>query len=52
MGTCRITAKPDHLVLAVEATDSANLARMQQIIGGNIERFASRDGLKVQWVQD
>jgi hypothetical protein len=49
MGTCRITAEPNCLVLAVEATDPAELARMQQIIGGNIERFAAREGLTVQW---
>jgi len=51
-GTCRMTAEPDHLVLTLEATDSANLARLQQIVGGNIERFANREGLKVEWVQD
>ncbi len=52
MGTCRMTAEPDQLVLTLEATDSANLARLQQIVGGNIERFANREGLKVEWVQD
>ncbi len=51
MGTCRMTSEPDHLVLAVEATDPANLTRLQQIVGRNIERFASREGLKVEWVQ-
>lgn len=49
MGTCRITAEPDCLVLAVEAGDPADLARIQQISGGNIERFAAREGLTVQW---
>lgn len=52
MGTCRMTSEPDHLALAVEAPDPANLARLQQIVGGNIERFASREGLRVQWVHD
>lgn len=52
MGTCRMTAEPDHLVLAVEVMDPADLARMQQIVGGLVERFASRDGLKVEWVRD
>jgi hypothetical protein len=51
MGTCRITAEPGQLVLVLEATDAVNLTRLQQIIGSNIERFASRDGLKVEWVQ-
>jgi hypothetical protein len=52
MGTCRITAEPDCLVLAIEAANPANLARLQQIIGGNIERFAAREGLTVEWVPD
>lgn len=51
MGTCRITAKPEHLVLILEATDSANLARMQQIISRNIERSGGREGLTVEWSQ-
>jgi hypothetical protein len=52
MGTCRMAAEPDHLVLSVEATDPANLARLQQIIGRDIERFASREGLTADWVQN
>jgi hypothetical protein len=52
MGTCRITAEPDCLVLAVEAADPADLARLQQIIGSNIERFATREGLTVEWLPD
>ncbi|MBO0515650.1 DUF2218 domain-containing protein [Streptomyces beijiangensis] len=50
MGTCRLTAEPEHLLLVLEATDTANLARMQQIIGSDIERFAGREGLKAEWV--
>ncbi|WP_370080082.1 DUF2218 domain-containing protein [Streptacidiphilus sp. MAP12-16] len=49
-GSCRITAESDCLVLAVEAAGPAELARLQQIISGNIERFAAREGLTVQWV--
>jgi hypothetical protein len=37
-------------VLAIEAAAPANLARLQQIIGGNMERFTAREGLTVQWV--
>jgi hypothetical protein len=51
LGTCRITAEPDFLVLAIEAADPAGLASMQQIIGNNIERFAAREGLTVQWTR-
>jgi hypothetical protein len=49
MGTCRLSAEPEQLLLLLEATDAANLARMQEIIGGDIERFAGREGLKVEW---
>lgn len=52
MGTCRLTAEPDHLLLAVEATDRTNLARMQEIVGGLIKRFAGREDLTVEWSQD
>jgi hypothetical protein len=51
MGTCRVTAEPGRLVLTVEAADPGNLARMEQIVGANIERFARRDGLTVAWTQ-
>ncbi len=50
-GTCRVTAEPGCLVLAIETTDPASLGRIQQIIGRNIERFASREGLTAQWLQ-
>ena len=50
-GTCRITARPDCLLLAIEAATSADLARLQRIIGGSIERFAAREGLTVAWTE-
>jgi len=49
IGTCRLTAEPECLLLMLEATDAANLARMQEILGGDIERFAGREGLEVKW---
>ena len=48
-GTCRPTVEPGHLVLTVEAADPADLVRMCQIIGRDIERFGGRDGLAVEW---
>ncbi|MFC1417727.1 DUF2218 domain-containing protein [Streptacidiphilus cavernicola] len=48
-GTCRITAEPDCLILAVEAAGPEDLERIQQILGSNIERFAAREHLTVQW---
>lgn len=51
-GTCHITAEPDCLVLALEAADPADLAEIQRIISANIERFAARESLTVQWTPD
>jgi hypothetical protein len=49
LGTCRILTDPGHLILTLQATDPASLGRLQQIIGSNITRFASREGLNVEW---
>ena len=49
MGTCRVTAEPGHLVFDVEAPDRASLARLQQILSRDVERFGGRDGLAVAW---
>ncbi len=49
MGTCRLTAQPDCLVLVLHAANPTDLTRLQQIVGGNIQRFAARDNLTVQW---
>ena len=51
-GRCTVTAEPDCLVLAVQAADPQELANVQRIIGSNIERFAAREGLTVQWIPD
>ncbi|TDU02497.1 hypothetical protein EDD99_0892 [Streptomyces sp. 846.5] len=48
-GVCRVSAESDCLRLSIEAATPADLARLQQIIGGNIERFAAREGLTVTW---
>lgn len=48
-GICRVTAEPDCLRLAIEAATPADLARFQQVIGDNIERFGAREGLTVTW---
>lgn len=49
MGTCRLSATADHLLLVVTAADAAGLAAIRQILTGNLERFANRDGLTVEW---
>jgi hypothetical protein len=50
LGTCQITSEPGHLVLVLQTTDTASLARLQQIIASDIKRFAGREGLTVEWV--
>ena len=49
MGTCRLTAEAERLVLTVDGSSPANLDRMRQILEHDIERFARRDTLTVQW---
>lgn len=49
MGTCRLATAADHLLITLECSEAANLARMQQIIADNIERFAFREAVKVEW---
>lgn len=44
-----MTARPDGLVLEVEATNPAKLERVQDIVAGHLERFGARDGLAVVW---
>lgn len=48
-GTCRIEAGADELVLVAEAATPEELSRIRGIVGGDLERFARRDGLKVDW---
>ena len=40
---------PGLLILGVESADPAKLAKMQRIIGADIERLAFREGIKVEW---
>jgi uncharacterized protein len=49
MGFCRLEVQPDLLILRIESADPANLAKMQKIIGADIERLAFREGVKVEW---
>jgi len=49
MGTCRMAAESEQLVLSLEATDPANLDRMQEILGRLIARFARQEDPEVTW---
>lgn len=48
-GHCTIEAGESALVVRVEAVDDDKLARIQQIIGADLDRFGRRDGLVVSW---
>ncbi|MGH3088905.1 MAG: DUF2218 domain-containing protein [Rubrobacteraceae bacterium] len=52
LGVCRMEARSDELVLAVEAPDGEKLARVEGIVGDHLEQFGKRDGLTVQWTKE
>jgi hypothetical protein len=49
MGNCELWAKPEALVLSVEANDAAALETVKQIVGSHVELFGKRDQLVVEW---
>ncbi|WP_410567466.1 DUF2218 domain-containing protein [Amycolatopsis sp. cmx-4-61] len=48
-GDCVLRSTSDTLTVRVEAEDPDRLARLQGILGADLERFGRRDGLKVSW---
>lgn len=46
---CRLYAAADHLQLEASASEDDDLARVEAIVGGHLERFARREGLAVHW---
>jgi hypothetical protein len=48
-GSCTVDAGESELVVRIEAVDGDKLARIQQIIGSDLDRFGRRDGLTVSW---
>ncbi|ADD44154.1 DUF2218 domain-containing protein [Stackebrandtia nassauensis] len=48
-GQCRMTAETDALVIDVEAPDAEMLGRVEHVVADHLERFASREGLSVEW---
>lgn len=48
-GRCVLEARSGSLHLRVEADGEDGLLRVQEIIGGRLERFGRRDGLTVTW---
>jgi hypothetical protein len=50
-GRCALQANGDLLALRAEAAEEEDLQRVQDIITRDIERFGSREHLKVSWQQ-
>ncbi|MFF7643887.1 DUF2218 domain-containing protein [Streptomyces canus] len=48
-GRCELRADLGALTVQVEAVDEENLGRLQELVGGHVERFGRRERLKVAW---
>lgn len=50
-GDCALAVSPagDSLTLRVSAATAEDLERLQEVVGGHLERFAFREGLQVAW---
>jgi hypothetical protein len=48
-GRCMAAAEPGALSLHAEAADEEHLARIEEIIARNLERFSRRGSLAVHW---
>ncbi len=48
-GTCEFSAQEELLVLRASAADEESVARVEEVIGGHLERFAHRDPVQVTW---
>ena len=51
-GSCELRAEAEALLLQVEAPDAESFARVKNVVGGHLERFAAKDELKVRWTDD
>ena len=48
-GTCRLHAEGDQLTLTVEGADADAIARLQDVVGQHLLRFAFREELTIDW---
>lgn len=48
-GECRMAVGDETLEFTVSAKDEQLLGRVEFVVGDHLERFASRDGLTVDW---
>lgn len=51
LGTCTLVVEPEALVLRAESANEEGLNRVEQVVGGHLVRFATRDELTVAWVR-
>lgn len=49
MGLCTLRAGEGALSLQAEAGDADDLRRLEEVVGSHLERFAFREGLRVDW---
>jgi hypothetical protein len=52
MGICDLEAADDNLVMRVSAENAEDLARLEQVVGSHLERFAFRDDPKLTWTRE
>ena len=48
-GSCRMSGDDAALRFAASAQDEASLARVEDVVGRHLERFAEAEGLVVRW---
>jgi hypothetical protein len=51
-GQCTLTAEPGELVLAASGADDEALQQIRDVLARHLERFGSREGLRVTWSGD
>lgn len=47
---CCLSSQEDALVLTAAAARAEELVRVQDVVGGHLERFGSKDSLTVTWL--
>lgn len=48
-GCCEMHAKPDALLIRVQADDAESFERVKFVVGDHLERFARKDDVRVVW---
>lgn len=52
MGTCDLEAADGSLVMRVSADSTQDIARLEQVVGSHLERFAFREEPKLAWTRE